>query len=355
MEETMKAARWHKAKDIRVEQTAIPVAAKGQVKIEVQYAGICGSDLHEYGHGPMLIPAKVPYPLNGHVGVTTMGHEFSGIVSEVGEGVTNVKAGDRVVVEPLFKNPESAFVPMGKYNLSEPLGFVGLSSNGGFAKYVVVEDYMVHQIPDHMTFEQGALVEPAAVAVYAVKNSLLQLGQTCVVFGAGPIGLLCVQAAMAAGAATTIVVDTAEKRLEKAKAIGATHVINGKDTDVAEQVKKITGGGADVYLDAAGVQATFSSGIASLKNGGTAIIVALFGKPVTLDAFDLVCREITVKGVIAYRNIFPEVINLISSGKMKAEELVTRKIKFDDIVTEGFDALLSDPSEVKILVDIAGG
>ena len=350
----MKAARWHAAKDIRVEQTEIPVAGKKQVKIEVQFTGICGSDLHEYTHGPMLIPFDKPYPLNGHQGVTTLGHEFSGIVSEVGEGVANVKPGDRVVVEPLFKNPESPFIANGEYNLSEPLGFVGLTSNGGFAKYTVVEDYMVHKIPDTMSFEQGALVEPAAVAVYAVLQSGLKLGDSCVIFGAGPIGLLCVQAAIAAGSPNVIVVDVADKRLEKAKEVGATHIINGKSEDIPAQIKKLTNGGADVFLDAAGVQATFDNGIKSLRNGGTAVLVALFGKPVTHDAFDQVVREITVKGIIAYRNIFPQVIQLIDSGRMPVEKLVTQKIKLDNIVADGFEALASNPSQVKILVDING-
>ncbi|PZR21359.1 MAG: butanediol dehydrogenase [Flavobacterium psychrophilum] len=350
----MKAARWHAAKDIRVEQTEIPAAGKKQVKIEVQFTGICGSDLHEYTHGPMLIPVDKPYPLNGHQGVTTLGHEFSGIVSEVGEGVNNVKPGDRVVVEPLFKNPESPFIANGEYNLSEPLGFVGLTSNGGFAKYTVVEDYMVHKIPETMSFEQGALVEPAAVAVYAVLQSGLKLGDSCVIYGAGPIGLLCVQAVIAAGSPNVIVVDVADKRLEKAKEVGATHIINGKSEDIPGQVKKLTNGGADVFLDAAGVQATFDNGIKSLRNGGTAVLVALFGKPVTHDAFDQVVREITVKGIIAYRNIFPQVIQLIDSGRMPVEKLVTQKIKLDNIVADGFEALVSNPSQVKILVDING-
>ncbi|MHA3787154.1 2,3-butanediol dehydrogenase [Flavobacterium hauense] len=354
MSNTMKAARWHAAKDIRVEQAEIPTAGKKQVKIEVQFTGICGSDLHEYTHGPMLIPVDKPYPLNGHQGITTLGHEFSGIVSEVGEGVTNVKPGDRVVVEPLFKNPDSPFIANGEYNLSEPLGFVGLTSNGGFAKYTVVEDYMVHKIPDTMSFEQGALVEPAAVAVYAVLQSGLRLGDSCVIFGAGPIGLLCVQAAIAAGSPNVIVVDVADKRLEKAKEVGATNIINGKSEDIAGQVKKLTNGGADVFLDAAGVQATYDNGIKSLKNGGTAVLVALFGKTVTHDAFDQVVREITIKGIIAYRNIFPQVINLIDSGRMPVEKLVTQKIKLDNIVTDGFEALVSNPSQVKILVDING-
>lgn len=354
MSNTMKAARWHAAKDIRVEETEIPTAGQKQVKIEVQFTGICGSDLHEYTHGPMLIPVDKPYSLNGHQGVTTLGHEFSGIVSEVGEGVTNVKVGDRVVVEPLFKNPESPFIANGEYNLSEPLGFVGLTSNGGFAKYTVVEDYMVHKIPDSMSFEQGALVEPAAVAVYGILQSGLKLGQSCVIFGAGPIGLLCVQAAIAAGSPNVIVVDVADKRLEKATEVGATHVINGKTEDIPGQVKKLTNGGANVYLDAAGVQATYENGLKSLRNGGTAVLVALFGKPVTHDAFDQVVREITIKGIIAYRNIFPQVIALIDSGRMPVEKLVTQKIKLDNIVADGFEALVSNPSQVKILVDING-
>lgn len=355
MTNTMKAARWYAAKDIRVETTDIPSTKVGQVKIAVQFAGICGSDLHEYVHGPQLIPVDKLYPLNGHQGVTTLGHEFSGIIEEVGEGVVNLKVGDRVVVEPIFKNFESPFIINGKYNLSEPLGFVGLSGNGGFAPYVVVEDYMVHKIPDTMSFEKGALVEPAAVAVYAVLQSGLQIGQTVLVSGAGPIGLLCVQAALAAGATTVIVTDIAEKRLEKAISIGATHVINAKEEGIPQKIKAITGLGVDVFLDCAGVQASYSTGIESLKNGGTAVLVALFGKPVSTNALDQVLREITVKGIIAYRNIFPQVIALIDSGRMPVEKLVTRKIVLDDIVPQGFEALVNDPTEVKILIDIKAG
>lgn len=174
----MKAARFYAAKDIRVEETPIPSVNKNQVKVEVKYAGLCGSDLHEYNYGPIVIPTNNPHPLTGHCGATIMGHEFSGVVIEVGDNVQHnvAKPGDRVVVEPIFRNPDSFYTKKGEYNLSEPPGAIGLSTNGGFAKYVVVEDYMVHQIPDTVTFEQGALVEPAAVAVHAVKTSDLQLG-----------------------------------------------------------------------------------------------------------------------------------------------------------------------------------
>jgi (R,R)-butanediol dehydrogenase/meso-butanediol dehydrogenase/diacetyl reductase len=159
---------------------------------------------------------------------------------------------------------------------------------------------------------------------------------------------------MAAGAASTIVVDIAEKRLEKASELGATLIINGKEENIPQQIKSFTGGlGANVYFDAAGVQSTFTAGIASLRKGGRAILVAVFIKPLTLDALDLVRREITIKGTVCYRHIFPDVIKLIDTKQMDVERIITKKIKLDDIVKDGFEALMSDPSEIKILVDLA--
>lgn len=348
----MKAARWYAAKDIRVEETAIPSPKENQVKIAVMFTGICGSDLHEYTHGPQLIPVDKPYALNGHQGTTTLGHEFSGVVEEVGKNVKNIKKGDRVTVEPIFRNPESPFISTGEYNLSEPLGFVGLTSNGGFAKYVVVEDYMVHKMPDSMTFEQGAIVEPAAVAAYAIQRSGMKLGDTVLIVGAGPIGLLTVQVAIASGASKVFVSDLSENRLKKAKEIGATHTFNAKEKDIPAKIKELTGNGVDIFIDAAGVQASFDTGINSLRNGGTAILVALFAKPVTHDALNQTLRELTIIGTAAYRNIFPQVIALISSGRLPVEKLITSVISLDEIVEKGFEALVNDPSEVKVLVDI---
>ncbi len=349
---TMKAARWYAAKDIRVEDAQIPTPNDDQVKIEVKFAGICGSDLHEYTHGPQLIPTEKPYPLNGHKGVTTLGHEFSGVVVETGKNVTNIKKGDRVTVEPIFRNPESPFIATGEYNLSEPLGFVGLTANGAFANYVVVEDYMVHKMPDKMTFEQGAIVEPAAVAAYAIRQSGMKMGDTVFIVGAGPIGLLTVQVAVATGASQIFVSDLSENRLKKAKEVGATQTFDARDKDIPQKIKEMTGFGVDIFIDAAGVQASFDTGINSLRNGGTAILVALFGKKVTHDALNHTLRELTIKGTAAYRNIFPQTIALINSGRLPVEKLITSVISLDEIVEKGFKALTQDPSEVKILVDI---
>lgn len=180
------------------------------------------------------------------------------------------------------------------------------------------------------------------------------LGESCVIFGAGPIGLLCLQAAKAAGAGCIIVVEVAEKRLEKARELGATLVLNGRDENIVQQIKSYTNGlGPNVYFDAAGVQSTFTTGIASLRRGGRAVLLAIFEKPLLLNAMDLVLREISIKGVVAYRHLFPKVIQLIDSKKMDVEKIITKKIKLDDIVKDGFEALLHDPSEIKILVDVS--
>jgi (R,R)-butanediol dehydrogenase/meso-butanediol dehydrogenase/diacetyl reductase len=348
----MKAARWHAAKDIRIEETEVPTPNDNQVKIEVKFAGICGSDLHEYTHGPQLIPYSEPYPLNGHQGVTTLGHEFSGIVVETGRKVTKVKKGDRVTVEPIFRNPESPFISNGEYNLSEPLGFVGLTANGAFAKYVVVEDYMAHLMPKSMSFEQGAIVEPAAVAAYGIRQSGMKMGDTVLITGAGPIGLLTVQVALASGASQIFITDLSENRLKKAKEVGATHTFDARDKDIPQKIREITGYGVDVFIDAAGVQVSYDTGISSLRNGGTAVLVALFSQAINHDALNHALRELTIKGIIGYRNIFPDVIALINSGRLPVEKLITSVISLDEIVEKGFEALTKDPSEVKILVDL---
>jgi (R,R)-butanediol dehydrogenase/meso-butanediol dehydrogenase/diacetyl reductase len=197
----MKAARWYKARDIRVENVEEPKVTAGHVKIEVAWAGICGSDLHEYAAGPVFISANAPHPVTGELPPITMGHEFSGTVVEVGEGVTKVKPGDKVVVEPIICCGECAACRQGKYNVCRKLGFVGLSGRGGgFSEYVVAEERWVHKMPEGLSLEQGALVEPAAVALHAVRQSKLKAGDKAAVFGTGPIGLLVIEALKAAGA-----------------------------------------------------------------------------------------------------------------------------------------------------------
>ena len=203
-----------------------------------------------------------------------------------------------------------------------------------------------------MTFEQGAIVEPATVAAYAIQRSGMKMGDTILITGAGPIDLLTVQVAVAMGASQIFVSDHSENRLKKAKEVGATHTFDARDKEIPQKLRELTRHGVDVFIDAAGVQASYDTGINSLRNGGTAILVALFGKEVVHDALNQTLRELTIIGTAAYRNIFPQVIALISSGRLPVEKLVTRVISLDEIVDKGFETLVNDPSEVKILVDI---
>lgn len=205
----MKALRWHNQKDIRLENIEEPQVAQGKVKIKVKWCGICGSDLHEYLGGPIFIPVDQPHPLTNEIAPVTLGHEFSGEIVEIGEGVSDYQVGDRVVVEPIF----ATHGHQGAYNLDENMGFLGLAGGGGgFSEYVSVDTELLHKLPDELSYEQGALVEPSAVALYAVRSSKVQAGDTAAVFGCGPIGLLVIEALKAAGATDIYAVELSPER-----------------------------------------------------------------------------------------------------------------------------------------------
>ena len=279
-----------------------------------------------------------------------MGHEFSGQVVEVGEGVTKVQVGDRVVVEPIYACDECQSCKQGKYNLCEKMGFFGLAGGGGgFSEYAAVPEVMLHKIPESVSYEQGALVEPSAVALYAVKQSTLKVGDKAAVFGAGPIGLLIIEALRAAGASEIFVSEVSEERKQKAAEFGAT-VIDPKEVDVVEEIRKRTNGGVDVSYEVSGVDPVLTQSINSVKVGGEAMIVSIFENRASVDPKDIVLNERNVTGIIGYRDVFPAVISLMAQGYFSAEKIITKKIKLDEVIEEGFEALLKERNQVKILV-----
>lgn len=347
----MKAARWYEAKDIRVETIDEPVIAPGKVKIKVEWTGICGSDLHEYAAGPIFVPVDEPHYVSKDKAPIVMGHEFSGQVAEVGEGVTKVQVGDPVVVEPILSCGECPACKKGKYNLCEHLGFHGLSGGGGgFAEYTMVDEHMVHKMPEGLSYEQGALVEPAAVALHAVRLSKLKAGDKAAVFGAGPIGLLVIEALRAAGASEIYAVELSAERSAKAKELGAREVINPKEENVVERLRELTDGGVDVAFEVTGVPAVLQQTIDSTSFEGETVIVSIWESEASIQPNNIVLQERTVKGIIAYRDIFPAVMELMQQGYFKADKLVTKRIALDDVVTEGFEALMKEKNQVKILV-----
>lgn len=346
----MKALVWYGKKEVRIQEVPEPLVGDGKVKVKVAWTGICGSDLHAYHHG-IGIQVDQPHPLSGKLAPLTLGHEFAGVVTEVGEGVTEVKVGDRVAIEPMLHCKQCEYCKKGNYNLCEKFGFVGLNSDGGFADYCVVDSFLVHKLPDNVSLEEGALVEPAAVAVQAVKESKVKIGDTVAVYGVGPIGLLTILAVKAAGASRIIAVDISKERLEKALEVGATDIINSLEEDPTKTIKSVFGG-VDVAYEAAGVQATFTSATKVVKKGGEVMVIAVFEKPAQVDLFMVVSNEISIKGTLAYRHIFPEVISMISNGVLDVKQVVTDSIPFNNVIEDGLERLMIDKRQAKILVKI---
>ncbi|MGM7724220.1 2,3-butanediol dehydrogenase [Metabacillus sp. Hm71] len=346
----MKAAKWYGVRDIRIKEVEEPMIQSGMVKIRVKWCGICGTDLHEYLAGPIFLPTQ-PHPLTGEEVPVILGHEFSGIVTEIGDGVTRVKVGDKVTVEPIFACGMCKACKAGTYNVCEQLGFLGLAGGGGgFSEFVTVNEEMVHILPDHMTYEQGALVEPTAVAVHAVRESALKAGDSCVVFGAGPIGLLIIQAAVSAGASKIIAVEISEERQKLAINIGAHFVINPIKENVIEAVNELTNGGADVCFEVTGVDVCLNDAIECAKTRGQVLIVSIWEKESSISPNSLVLKERQLKGILGYRNVFPMTIRLIAEGRLPVEEVITEKIVLQNIIEGGFEELIKNKNHIKILV-----
>lgn len=347
----MKAARWHGVKDIRVEDIPAPKPGPGDVGIKVAWTGICGSDLHEYLAGPIFVPVDEDHPLSHDKAPITMGHEYCGTVTELGDGVTDLAIGDRVAIEPIFACGTCPACLEGKYNLCDSLGFVGLSGgHGGFATHSVVPARMVHKMPDDLSMEQGALVEPAAVALHAVRLSRIKAGDKAAVFGAGPIGLLVVEALRVAGASEIHVVEPSEVRRQKALDLGATSVIDPTESDAVDTIRAATGG-VNVAFEVTGVPQVLPQCIDATRHEGQVLIVSIWEKEASFQPNTAVLKERQLQGTIAYRNVYPAVMALMTQGYFSADQLVTKRIALDDIVAEGFEALVSEKSHVKILVE----
>jgi (R,R)-butanediol dehydrogenase / meso-butanediol dehydrogenase / diacetyl reductase len=349
----MKAARFYGAGDIRIDEMPEPEIGPGQVEVTVDWCGICGTDLHEYLEGPIFIPAAdAPHPITGETLPVVMGHEFAGIVSAVGSGVTNVGEGDRVAVEPYLVCGQCSACAAGRYNICRKLGFVGLAGQqGGFAEKCVVDARWAHPLGDLDT-DVGALVEPLAVGYHAVRLSGLKPGGTAAVFGAGPIGLVTAAALKAVGAGQVISVEPAAARKAKASVAGADVVLDPSETPVAEAIRDLTdGAGADVAFECAGIDAVLASAIGSVRPGGTVVNVAIWGHEASVAMNDLVLREVNLVGSLAYADDHPATIDLVASGKVDPFQFITGRIGLDDLVGKGFRELIDNKEEnVKILV-----
>ncbi len=349
----MKAAVWHDRRVVRVEEVPEPPApGKGWVKIKVHWCGICGSDLHEYLAGPIFIPTA-EHPLTGHQGSTILGHEFSGEIVEVGAGVTNLKVGDRVAPDACQHCGECKFCQMGRYNICEKLAFTGLMTNGAFAEYVNVPAELCYVLPEAVGSEAGALIEPLAVGFHAVKQVGDILGDTVAILGGGTIGLATLQAAKAAGAARTIVIEMSAARKQKAKECGADIILDPNEGDVVARVRELTEGyGADAVIECIGNKVTGPLAVDLVRKAGTVVMVGIFEEPSSFNFFGVTATEKKIVGALAYTlSDYRGVAACLADGRMVAEPMITGKITLDDIVEKGFEELVNNKdSNIKIIV-----
>ncbi len=266
----MKVAKFYGKEDLRIEESPEPMPGPGQVKLQNAYSGICGSDLHVY-YSPEAVGLDfdTPHPVTGSTLPQILGHEFSGTVSELGEGVTEVKVGDRVAVWPIYYCGECPACRTGRFNICQRIGFHGVTSDGGgMAEFTTVPASMLHVLPESVDLRLGALVEPMAVGWHAVGRSGIEAAGTALIAGAGPIGIGVWFALKARGVQKVLVSEPSPDRRAAIASLGAT-VVDPAREDLAEAVATVSdGNGVDVAFDAAGVAPAVTSSLTSLTPGG---------------------------------------------------------------------------------------
>lgn len=329
-EERLKAAVLRGAYDLKVVDVEDPVPAPGQVLVRVKRCGICGSDLHAYkGRHPDFVLPVIP------------GHEFSGDVVEVGPEVEGIEVGDRVAVEPLKVCGRCRFCLMGEYNKCIDLKVLGAQTDGAFAELVAVDSRWVYKLPSEVSYEEGAMVEPLAVAVHAVKRAL-PIGDSVVVLGAGTIGLLTLQVANAFGASNIIVTDLVDWRLELAKKLGATATVNPREENLKDVTASLTNGyGADTVFEAVGSAETLGQSLEVSRKGGKIVVIGVFEEPaVKLNIMNVVNKELSLLGSLVYCWDFENAISLIRGGKVDVGGLVSGFVTLEEL-PKGFQRMLS--------------
>jgi (R,R)-butanediol dehydrogenase/meso-butanediol dehydrogenase/diacetyl reductase len=352
----MRAVRFYDKRDIRVEEVADPAEpGDDQVLVAPLLCGICGTDLHEYIAGPIVTP-KTPNSLTGAVLPQILGHEFSARVLKVGKSVTNLKAGDRVSIQPLMAPVDDYFAKRGLIHLSDRLGVVGLSwAWGGLGQMAIVDAINAIPVPESLTDAQAALIEPAAVAVYAVDRGRVASGSSVLVSGAGPIGALTLLAARAAGASVLFVAETNAKRLAKAQEIVPGVIpVNPKEQDVAEFVRSRTeeGIGVDTAIECVGNEASLNACVDAVRRQGVVVQAGLHIKAASVTPMTWALKDISIEATWCYPvQSWSRIARMIAAGIFPVERVVTATIDAADVVKGGFEALLDPQGQhLKILV-----
>lgn len=339
---TITAAFYTGDKTFSIEQIDAPAPAKGEVQIDVAYCGICGTDLHVYlGH----MDARI----GNH---RVIGHEMSGVISALGEGVEGLSVGQKIVVRPLDHCGACPACTAGHEHICHKLKFLGLDTNGAFQEKWNVPAHTIHVLPEGLSLEHAALVEPLAVACHDVKRGRVVAGEDVLVIGGGPIGMLVAMVAKQAGANVTLS-EINENRLEFARKQGFS-ALNPKEVDVAQAMSDATGGkGADVVFEVSGTQPGVDLMTAAAATRGRIVMVAIHASKPQIDLFQFFWREIEMIGARVYEAVdYDAAMDLLAGGDIDAASFITDVAALTDIAA-AFKSLTQNPNAMKTLVKVS--
>jgi 2-desacetyl-2-hydroxyethyl bacteriochlorophyllide A dehydrogenase len=333
---TMRTSVLSGQRALTIEERDVPTPAAGDVLVHVAAVGVCGSDVHYFRHG-RIGDFVVDGPL-------VLGHELSGTIVAVGDGVDEARVGQRVAIEPQKPCHRCRECRSGHYNLCPDMEFFATPPiDGAFTGYITIESEFAHAVPDSMSDEAAALLEPLSVAITAMRKAHVVPGSRVLIAGAGPIGIICAQTAKAFGAAEIIVSDLVPERRERALTFGATSVIDPAVIDIAN-----AGLDVDAFIDASGAPRAVFAGIKAVRPAGYAVLVGLGNPEMNLPIEHIQNKEVWVTGIFRYTDTWPAGIHLVTSGQVDLDSLVTGRFDLDHVE----DALESDldPANLKSIV-----
>lgn len=341
----MRAGVMHGIRDIRIGTRPIPVPGPGRALVKVKSVGICGSDVHYYEEG-QLGRYVVQQPI-------VLGHECAGQVVELGPGVTHVQVGDRVAVEPGETCGMCGHCKSGRYNLCPDVKFLATPPyDGAFCEFIAVRQDLLFPLPPEMSYEEGAAMEPLSVGIQACLRGHVAPGDSVVITGAGPIGLMANVAAQSFGAHPIVMLDREDLRLSAASGLGATAVVNINGPHHVEEAREALGGGASVAIECAGSGSALQLGISLLKRGGRAVMVGLPAQPVQpIDLAQVADGELELLGVFRYANSYPLAISTFQRFRGDLGVFWTARFPLSQI-KEAMETAHSDKArQIKILID----
>lgn len=344
----MRALVYYGPQELRIAELPKPMPSKGEALIKIKECGICGSDVHGY----LGITGRRIAPM-------VMGHEFSGEIVQLGEGtVCDYKIGDRVTVQPVDFCGKCENCINGYTNVCLNKRFFGVMDvNGAFEEYLAVPVKLLYKLPDNITYEEGALIEPLAVAYCAVKKAGDITGKNIVIAGGGTIGQMILSIAKAKNANNIIVSDLSEFRLDTAKKLGATNVINPKNKNIeefkAEVYNALGGRYADIAFEAVGIGATVTQALSSLKTQGTCVWVGNSAKTIEINMQDVVTRELRILGTYIYTHSeFGETIKFLSENKLDLSSLITKEVDLEQAPAMFDELAKTADKHLKVLVKL---